>query len=103
VTLLAAHPIPCESANHRQGAVHDSPMEKSKTLTSAMASSLSGRGLLLLCLTGLGVVWTGLPVMGQPGAGIRSVDVSPRPEMGASKPEGRAAELIGRLASESPE
>jgi hypothetical protein len=65
--------------------------------------ALSGRGLLLLCLTGLGVVWTGLPVMGQPGAGIRSVEVSPRPEMGASKPEGRAAELIGKLASESLE
>ncbi len=41
--------------------------------------------------------------MGQPGAGIRSLQVSPRPEIGASKPEGRAAELIGRLASESPE
>ena len=49
----------------------------------------------------VGLTW--LPVMGQPGLGIRSVQVSPRPEFGASKPEGRAAELIGRLANDSAE
>jgi hypothetical protein len=78
-------------------------MDKSKTLRNAMASSPSGRGLLLLCVTGLGVVLTGRAVMGQAGAGIRSVQVSARPEIGASMPEGRAAELIGRLGSDSPE
>ena len=54
-------------------------------------------------MIGLAAMLTDLPVMGQPGTGIRSVQVSPRPEIGASKPEGPAAELIGRLASESAE
>lgn len=68
-----------------------------------MARSANRRGMLFLCVVLLAVPLTSRPVMGQPGAGIRSVQVSPRPEIGASKPEGRAAELIGRLASESAE
>jgi hypothetical protein len=70
-------------------------------LAKAIAPSPNGGGLLLLSATWLWVVLAGPPVMGQPGVGIRSVQVSPRPEIGTSKPEGRAAELIGRLASES--
>jgi hypothetical protein len=41
--------------------------------------------------------------MGQPGQSILSVQVSSRLEIGATKPEGQVAELIGRLASESAE
>jgi hypothetical protein len=59
--------------------------------------------MFFLCAVLLAVPLTSRPMMGQPGAGIRSVTVSARPEIGASKPEGRAAELIGRLASESLE
>jgi hypothetical protein len=59
--------------------------------------------MLFLCVVLLAVPLTSRPVMGQPGAGIRSVQVSSRPEVGASKPEGRVAELVGRLASESAE
>lgn len=78
-------------------------MEKFRALAQAMAPTANGLGLLSRCTVGLAAALTSLPVMGQPGAGIRSVQVSPRPGVGVIRPEGRVADLISRLASESAE
>jgi hypothetical protein len=78
-------------------------MNKPTAPAVAAVSSLNRLGLVSRCVVGLAVAFTGLPVMGQPGAGIRSVQASPRPEIRATKPEGQVGELIGRLASTSAE
>ena len=45
----------------------------------------------------------GLTAFGQPGLGLRTVLVSPRPEPAAMEPTGQVAELLNELRDESPE
>ena len=58
---------------------------------------------ILPLTTGLAAALTSWPAQSQPGDGLVSQEVSPRPQIATSEPTGRVAELIGRLANESPD